>query len=75
MSGNKLRLCFIGFGEAGQAIASGLREAGVEQIAAWDTLFPEMQAHGCARQERRSARGSPVRPPMRSSTPTSSFRR
>jgi 3-hydroxyisobutyrate dehydrogenase-like beta-hydroxyacid dehydrogenase len=37
---NKPRLCFIGFGEAGQAIASGLREAGVEQIAAWDILFP-----------------------------------
>jgi 3-hydroxyisobutyrate dehydrogenase-like beta-hydroxyacid dehydrogenase len=40
---NKPRLCFIGFGEAGQAIASGLREAGVEQIAAWDVLFPEHQ--------------------------------
>src|SRR6478735_870271 len=37
---NKPRLCFIGFGEAGQAIASGLREAGVQQIAAWDILFP-----------------------------------
>jgi 3-hydroxyisobutyrate dehydrogenase-like beta-hydroxyacid dehydrogenase len=37
---NKPRLCFIGFGEAGQAIASGLREAGIEQIAAWDILFP-----------------------------------
>ena len=31
MNSNKPRLCFIGFGEAGQAIASGLREAGVEQ--------------------------------------------
>ena len=31
MTSNKPRLCFIGFGEAGQAIASGLREAGVEQ--------------------------------------------
>jgi len=41
MSSNKPRLCFIGFGEAGQAIASGLHEAGVEQIAAWDILFPE----------------------------------
>jgi len=39
MSSNKPRLCFIGFGEAGQAIASGLHEAGVEQIAAWDILF------------------------------------
>lgn len=33
-------IAFIGFGEAGQAIASGLREAGIEQIAAWDILFP-----------------------------------
>jgi 3-hydroxyisobutyrate dehydrogenase-like beta-hydroxyacid dehydrogenase len=39
MTSNKPRLCFIGFGEAGQAIASGLREAGVERIAAWDILF------------------------------------
>ena len=37
---NTPRLCFIGFGEAGQAIASGLREAGVTSIAAWDILFP-----------------------------------
>ena len=41
MSSNKPRLCFIGFGEAGQAIASGLRKAGVEHIAAWDILFPD----------------------------------
>ena len=41
MNSNKPRLCFIGFGEAGQAIASGLREAGVESIAAWDILFRE----------------------------------
>jgi 3-hydroxyisobutyrate dehydrogenase-like beta-hydroxyacid dehydrogenase len=40
MTSNKPRLCFIGFGEAGQAIASGLRDAGVESIAAWDILFP-----------------------------------
>ena len=33
-------ICFIGFGEAGQAIASGLRETGIGQIAAWDILFP-----------------------------------
>ncbi len=33
-------LCFIGFGEAGQAIAAGLREAGITSIAAWDILFP-----------------------------------
>ncbi len=37
----KPALCFIGFGEAGQAIAAGLRQAsGVERIAAWDILFP-----------------------------------
>lgn len=41
MSSNKPHLAFIGFGEAGQAIAAGLREAGVEHIAAWDILFPE----------------------------------
>src|SRR5262245_17346302 len=37
---NTPRVSFIGFGEAGQAIAAGLREDGVEQIAAWDILFP-----------------------------------
>jgi 3-hydroxyisobutyrate dehydrogenase-like beta-hydroxyacid dehydrogenase len=38
---NTPRISFIGFGEAGQAIASGLRDAGIEQIAAWDILFPD----------------------------------
>ena len=38
---NTPSLCFIGFGEAGQALASGLRDAGVHSIAAWDILFPE----------------------------------
>ena len=34
MNGRNLpRLCFIGFGEAGQAIASGLREAGIDTVA------------------------------------------
>jgi 3-hydroxyisobutyrate dehydrogenase-like beta-hydroxyacid dehydrogenase len=37
---NTPRITFIGFGEAGQAIASGLRESGIERIAAWDILFP-----------------------------------
>jgi len=40
---NTPRLCFIGFGEAGQAIASGLRETGIETIAAWDILFPQAE--------------------------------
>lgn len=38
---NTPRIAFIGFGEAGQAIASGLREEGVADIAAWDILFPK----------------------------------
>lgn len=38
---NTPRISFIGFGEAGQAIASGLRESGIESIAAWDILFPQ----------------------------------
>jgi 3-hydroxyisobutyrate dehydrogenase-like beta-hydroxyacid dehydrogenase len=40
-SGNTPRVCFIGFGEAGQAIAAGLRGEGVSRIVAWDILFPE----------------------------------
>ena len=43
MTDPKLAFCFIGFGEAGQAIASGLREAGVARIAAWDILFPQRE--------------------------------
>ena len=35
------RICFIGFGEAGQAMAEGLREQGVARISAWDILFPD----------------------------------
>jgi 3-hydroxyisobutyrate dehydrogenase-like beta-hydroxyacid dehydrogenase len=40
MQNGKPPLSFIGFGEAGQAIAAGLRETGVERISAWDILFP-----------------------------------
>jgi 3-hydroxyisobutyrate dehydrogenase-like beta-hydroxyacid dehydrogenase len=44
MPNGKPTLCFIGFGEAGQAIAAGLRDAGtVEKIAAWDLLFPQAE--------------------------------
>lgn len=44
MSADNLpQLSFIGFGEAGQAFASGLQEAGVRHISAWDILFPEAQ--------------------------------
>lgn len=34
---------FIGFGEAGQALATGLREEDVVSFAAWDILFPDAQ--------------------------------
>jgi 3-hydroxyisobutyrate dehydrogenase-like beta-hydroxyacid dehydrogenase len=37
---NTPRLCFIGFGEAGQALAAGLNDAGVVTMSAWDILFP-----------------------------------
>jgi 3-hydroxyisobutyrate dehydrogenase-like beta-hydroxyacid dehydrogenase len=43
MPNGRPTFCFIGFGEAGQAIAAGLREAGVERIAAWDILFPQAE--------------------------------
>ena len=40
MPNGKPTIAFIGFGEAGQAIAAGLREAGVvETMSAWDILF------------------------------------
>jgi 3-hydroxyisobutyrate dehydrogenase-like beta-hydroxyacid dehydrogenase len=43
MQNRKPAICFVGFGEAGQAIAAGLREAGVEQMSAWDILFPQRE--------------------------------
>ena len=50
-------IAFIGFGEAGQAIAAGLREDGVEQMAAWDILFPQ----SAGERLRRAALASGVR--------------
>jgi 3-hydroxyisobutyrate dehydrogenase-like beta-hydroxyacid dehydrogenase len=41
MADGKPRIAFIGFGEAGQAIAAGLNDANAAQMAAWDILFPE----------------------------------
>jgi DNA-binding MarR family transcriptional regulator len=49
-------LCFIGFGEAGQAIAAGLRAADVE-MSAWDILFP----HDDGRKLREAGTGIGVR--------------
>ena len=76
MNSNKPRLCFIGFGEAGQAIASGLRDAGVESIAAWDILFPEDE--GATLRQAGETDGRAARDLGRRrgrATPTSSWRR
>jgi len=40
---NSPRISFIGFGEAGQAIAAGLRSEGFERLAAWDILFQQSE--------------------------------
>jgi 3-hydroxyisobutyrate dehydrogenase-like beta-hydroxyacid dehydrogenase len=41
MAKGKPRIAFIGFGEAGQAIAAGLHDAGAARMTAWDILFPQ----------------------------------
>jgi 3-hydroxyisobutyrate dehydrogenase-like beta-hydroxyacid dehydrogenase len=58
MNGTAPRLCFIGFGEAGQAIAAGLREQGAASIAAWDILFPV--AEGAKLRDAAAKIGVPV---------------
>ena len=54
------RISFVGFGEAGHAIAAGLREDGVTDITAWDILFPE--AAGAKLVEAAKAIGVTVAP-------------
>jgi 3-hydroxyisobutyrate dehydrogenase-like beta-hydroxyacid dehydrogenase len=41
MANGKPKIAFIGFGEAGQAIAAGLHDADAAEMTAWDTLFPD----------------------------------
>jgi 3-hydroxyisobutyrate dehydrogenase-like beta-hydroxyacid dehydrogenase len=49
MANGKPAISFIGFGEAGQAIAAGLQEAGVVgQMTAWDILFPRREGEKLA---------------------------
>ena len=70
MSDVKPAISFIGFGEAGQAIASGLREAGAGRMSAWDILFP--QAAGERLRQAREAigvRGSSSAGGLRPSVP------
>jgi len=56
MADGKPAIAFIGFGEAGQAIAAGLREAGTAtMMSAWDILFP--QAAGETLREAAQAAG------------------
>jgi 3-hydroxyisobutyrate dehydrogenase-like beta-hydroxyacid dehydrogenase len=57
MANGKPAIAFIGFGEAGQAIAAGLHDADAAEMAAWDILFP--QAYGMSL--RRAAHASGVR--------------
>ena len=67
---NTPRISVIGFGEAGQAIASGLREGGIEQVAAWDILFPAPEGARLKAAATRWACASRRLPPMRSRRPT-----
>jgi 3-hydroxyisobutyrate dehydrogenase-like beta-hydroxyacid dehydrogenase len=53
MPSGKPTICFIGFGEAGQAIASGLREADLETMSAWDILFPQREGEELRRAAER----------------------
>src|SRR6202051_4004910 len=57
MSNGKPTIAFIGFGEAGQAIAAGLREAGVKTMSTWDILLP--QAAGKKLKQAAQAAGGP----------------
>ncbi len=50
MPNGKPAIAFIGFGEAGQAIAAGLREqAGIATMAAWDILFAQSRGDALKR--------------------------
>src|SRR5580704_12571920 len=49
MPNGKPTIAFIGFGEAGQAIAAGLREVGLETMTAWDILFPQVPGENLRR--------------------------
>ena len=71
MANGKPKIAFIGFGEAGQAIAAGLYDADAAQMTAWDILFRKVQATDCGTPPMRA--GCVVRfpRPMRCETPSS----
>ena len=70
MPNGKPTIAFIGFGEAGQAIAAGLREAGVETMAAWDILYPQAAGEKLKQSAKRLACVAPIRPRTRSAVRT-----
>jgi 3-hydroxyisobutyrate dehydrogenase-like beta-hydroxyacid dehydrogenase len=57
MADGKPRIAFIGFGEAGQAIAAGLHDADAAAMTAWDILFPPSRGQQTAAR-RRCQRGA-----------------
>ena len=57
MDNGKPKIAFIGFGEAGQAIAAGFHDADAAQMTAWDILFPDAAGN----KLRRTADASGVR--------------
>lgn len=57
MGNGKPAIAFIGFGEAGQAIAAGLRDTDAAEMAAWDILFPRAEGMSL----RRAAQANGVR--------------
>lgn len=46
------RICFVGFGEAGQAFAAGLHRSNAVGMSAWDVRFPELSGGDCVRAGR-----------------------
>ena len=70
MPNGKPTIAFIGFGEAGQAMAAGLGEAGVETMAAWDILFPHAAGEKLKRAAERPACVPPIRPQTQFAVPT-----
>jgi len=54
MANGKPRIAFIGFGEAGQAIAGGLHDADAAQMTAWDILFPHATGNNLPKQKARA---------------------
>ena len=57
MANGKPKITFIGFGEAGQAIAAGLYDDDAARMTAWDILFPQAAGN----ELRRAADASAVR--------------